>query len=140
MCLTYRHPAELDPKPRYLHEATARRSAQLDALMGACGCSTFIFDGAALLPAFSKYTPVGPLFQHGFHRYLGADHPLYARTYRRITDAPLILREATDDRMALPESIEADFTPTPPPCAEGVSVTGYQFLFRRSGTGAVRAW
>jgi hypothetical protein len=111
-------------------------SEKLDAILDACGYSRYAYAGAFPWFAFSRHSPIGPMFTPYFHEYLGYDHPLYEQTFAAIRREGRVLveeAELSDERQVdvLPHDVRALFSDAVPACADNLPVpNGFVLRYR----------
>jgi hypothetical protein len=130
LTITSRAPNESLQIIKAFHE-NQKLSAQLDGLMEACGYKTYVFGGHTPVFAFSKYSPIGPLFVFPAHTYLGYDHPLYQETMlNMLRMGKLLVVEIPYNDSYFPPELRNLFAATEPACAKGHMIPGFVLRFR----------
>jgi hypothetical protein len=113
--------------------ANAETVGQFDALLDACHVVRYAGLDVHEALAFSKHSPMGPLFIQRAHQYLGEDHPLFSATYRNMEDdAQILVMKEGDTPWGRFAALASEFADEPPACAEGrLPIRGLDIRFRR---------
>lgn len=126
---------QLNLLPDAIHDSTTL-SHQLDVILDACGFDRFVFDGNVPAFAFSKHSPIGPVFNLYFHDYLAFTHPFYLQTFDTIKQEGAVLvqpRSPLDKPNPLPPDILRLFSDSVPACAKGLPVPfGFLLKYRKA--------
>lgn len=123
----------LDPGYVTLAPQAVEDSRNLDAFMKSCGFHTYVFAGGLPMFAFSRYSPIGPIFTLYLHDYLGYSSPLYEQTFENIQSKGQVLIEQSQlyqsKPIPLPKQILQMFAPGSGTCK--ATIPGYVVLFRK---------
>lgn len=107
---------------------------QFDGLLDACGIGQYAGFGVFKELAFSKHSPIGPIFVPEFHKYLGEDHPLFTITYQNIEkNAEVLVLKKGSTPFGVFSTLVSQFTDKPPACAQKyLPIDDLNILFRMS--------
>lgn len=129
------------PNPAHMHalrEGLTYNAASMrpfierfDEMLDACGQPRFVVFGNYERFAFSKHSPVGPLFApQNFEFFLPPDHPLVLQTHANALALQPVVAVGTGQRVDEAAMATFGYTTTPPACAEPfLPIDGVQFFF-----------
>lgn len=110
----------------------------VDRLLDACGEQRFLFIGKFPELAYSKHSPIGPMFLQFFHWYLPREHPLYELTRANADrDAHVVVNLVPEEvNYPLAGFVAKEFTEEAPRCAREISMpSGIEVLYRKGWSG-----
>jgi len=106
---------------------------KLDGLLDACAINRYALLEHPLELAFSRHSPLGPIVTFELNWYLDPYHPIMVATDRHLReDSRLLLSGQSIIAPAVDAFVRANFTETPPACAQPfLPIGNYRVWFRK---------
>ncbi len=115
-CILFTQSESLTP-PQYARALHGPMLEKLDALMEKCHIDRWYSPDLYYALAFSKHSPVGPLFNLTINWPIPPDHPIVKTTESNILQTPLIVSQATITDPNVAGFVQRFFTSAAPECA-----------------------